>query len=638
LETEEAVSSKQQAARGKFIWVLTSVLGLLVLTEALFYLAGQAGGPIDFDVGPSTGVYLDGFTQSEERPPVSFRWTGSRASIDLPFDVPSSERGQGRLHLRYARFLDQYARARVYLSGEQVAAFDVRPGRFRTHTIPITYSKAPLRLEIVTEDPDPSHLGIAVDWIRLEGHRWQLPMSNVAPRLLVAGGFVLGLLSGLGTFRSFWVGLGLGLAQVLGLIFDPFGLAHVSSKIVLPGLLMAALVVIGIRVGKASKWIALLFLTSFLLKGMGIFHPSYFYPDVRNHRRYVYAFDQAEGSIPERGITAQKHVRTAYPRHVAGRAYAFPYSPLFFVPFTGLTSDPHRVEDALKHAALAAAAAEVVAVYLLAGLILGRAPAVAASLIAVFLPPMYSRLFLAMWPTIVGHLLDIIAICAAAYLAGAPSSFRRLTGFGVAVFASFLTYISSLFNLTSFIGFFAVLQRKLTWRVLAVGAGAGVVTILLLYYSFTLTFIEEILPNLPSANSDASKTSPFVGTLMAFDRLRHFYGFGVLALAMAGIVIIRRYCTPHGFRTLAAYGLSFLFLIALRGLSLGFFKDLKEILYMGPWIAVTAGMSIASLASRGRPGRTAAALIVCSLVIYWSGKYIEYFTAYASLAGLETID
>ncbi len=624
--------------RATVIKTAASLLGLLLITEGLICLAAYVGGPIDFDVGPSTGDYLDGFTESEERPPVSFRWTGTRATIDLPFIASPSGSDQGRLHLRYARFLDEHARVRVYLSGHQVASFSARPGRFRTHSIPFRYKGGPLRLEFVTEDPSPSHLGIAMDWVRLERLPSPRPISNFAPRMLVCGGFLLGLLAGFSVAGSFYVGLSLGFIQAMAFAFDPFGLAHVSSKIVLPGLLLAAIVAVGGRTRRASKWIALFFLISFLIKGTGIFHPSYFYPDVRNHRRYVYAFAQAEGTIPERGVAAQMQVRTAYPRRVAGRDYAFPYSPLFFIPFTWLATDPHLVEDALKYAALAAAAAEVVAVYVLAALTLGRAPAVAASLLAVFLPPMYSRLFLAMWPTIVGHLLDVFAICAAAGLAAHPSSLRRLAGFGAATFASFLTYISSLFNLTSFIGFFALLQRKLTWRVLAIGAGAGLATVLLLYSSFTATLLNEILPNLSSVSSGDAETPPLVGTLMAFDRLRHFYGLGVLALAGAGIVLARRSCLPGGFRTLLAYGLSFLFLVALRGLAGGLFKDLKEIVYVGPWIAVTAGASVASLANRGRSERIGAALIVCGLVIYWSGKYGEYFAAYASLAGLDKLD
>ena len=195
--------------RATVIKITIAILGLLLITEGFFYLAAQAGGPIDFDVGPSTGAYLDGFTESEERPPVSFRWTGSQATIDLPFIASSSDSAQGRLHLRYARFLDENARVRVYLSGQQVASFNVRPGRFRTHSVPITYKEGPLRLEIVTEDPNPSHLGLAMDWVRLEAPSWRLPISNFAPRMLVCGGFLLGLLAGFGVVGSFCVGLSL---------------------------------------------------------------------------------------------------------------------------------------------------------------------------------------------------------------------------------------------------------------------------------------------------------------------------------------------------------------------------------------------------------------------------------------------
>ena len=92
-----------------------------------------------------------------------------------------------------------------------------------------------------------------------------------------------------------------------------------------------------------GRWVVPLFLAGYLLKGAGVFHPGFFYPDVQNHGRYVAAYAAAEGSVAERGIAAQRQVATAYPRFVAGRPYAFPYSPLFFVPFTWLGTDSARV-------------------------------------------------------------------------------------------------------------------------------------------------------------------------------------------------------------------------------------------------------------------------------------------------------
>ena len=44
---------------------------LLLFTEGLLYLASFPAGAVNFDVGPSTGAYLTGFSDSEERPPVS---------------------------------------------------------------------------------------------------------------------------------------------------------------------------------------------------------------------------------------------------------------------------------------------------------------------------------------------------------------------------------------------------------------------------------------------------------------------------------------------------------------------------------------------------------------------------------------
>ena len=137
----------------------------MLATEALLYVASFAHGPLSFDIGPSTGAYLSGFTESEERPPVTFRWTGRQATIDLPLAVTA---GSGTLVVRYARFLERTSRVRIYLSGQQVASFAARSGRFRTQRFPVTFPRGPLRIDFLTEDPDPSRLGIALDWIRIE--------------------------------------------------------------------------------------------------------------------------------------------------------------------------------------------------------------------------------------------------------------------------------------------------------------------------------------------------------------------------------------------------------------------------------------------------------------------------------------
>ena len=317
------------------MWRPAAALAVLLLaTEALFGLASFASSPLTIDIGPSTGAYLTGFTESEERLPVTFRWTGERASVAAPVAVSP---GPATLVIRYARFVDETVRVRVYVSGAQAGSFLARPGRFRTERLPIMLPGGPLEIRFISETTEPRRLSIAVDWIRLEEARSFLLLHALGPRLLVMAVSLISLWLGFGLMISFGLGLALSISQALWFALDPFGLAHVSAKIAVAAVLFTAACALVIRMldrQPMRRWVPLIFLLGYLLKGVGIFYPSYFYPDVRNHRRYVYAFARAEGSIPERGLAAQMEVRTAYPRRIAGKQYALPYSPLLFIPFT----------------------------------------------------------------------------------------------------------------------------------------------------------------------------------------------------------------------------------------------------------------------------------------------------------------
>ncbi len=159
-------------------WRLAAALvGLLLATEALFGLASFARAPLTIDIGPSTGAYLAGFSDSEERLPVTFRWTGERAVIAPPVTVAP---GPGALVIRYARFVDETVRVRVYVSGTQAGSFLARPGRFRTQRVPMTLPSGPLQISLLSETAEPRRLGIAVDWIRIEQGRSQ---KSEVPRI-----------------------------------------------------------------------------------------------------------------------------------------------------------------------------------------------------------------------------------------------------------------------------------------------------------------------------------------------------------------------------------------------------------------------------------------------------------------------
>jgi len=607
--------------------VRVAFLGLatLLLGEAARELASFAQAPLDFDVGPSTGSYLPGFTESEERLPLTFRWTTERASILVPLQGASEG---ATLQLRYARFLQGNASVRLFLNGEPIASFSARPGRFRTYEIPASFSAdEPLLLEILVDDPHPSKLGLAVDWIRIEGARFRLPLSALAPRVFPAAVFLLTVFLGFSLRASAAIGGGVALAQAIWFASDPFGMVHAEAQIAIVGLTATALLAVGFR-----RSVPLLFLLGYMLKGAALFHPSYFYPDVRLHRRHLEAFEAASGGILERGIAAQKVAETAYPRRIAGRDYAFPYSPVFYLPFTLLDRDPRGIEAAMKHVGLVLAALELPLVFLLARALVGAEVAVWAALLTVFLPPVVNRLLYAQWPTMAGHFFDVLAILLAARMARAASVTKSMLLYGASGLAAGILYLSSLINLSLFSALLAYFERKRMPALLLFWGLVATAAIVLVYLPFTVVFFTEILPALASGEGGGTENRP-AGFAVALLRVTFFYGIGFPAIAIAGFLLVWRDGEKWAGKILAAYGLSFLGLLVLRAVS-GMFKDLKEFVYVGPFVAVTVGVALDSLWRRGRWGRLAAVLVAAGLIGFGLAKYGEYFREHTGLAGL----
>ena len=182
------------------------VLGLvlvLVVALAARHVAALTNPALEFDVGPSTGSYLEGFTESEERVPVTFRWTRERASVALPLAGTGPD---AVLHLRFARFLDTTATVRLFVDGAPQGEFSARSGRFRTLELPLVLRGEATKISFLVEDPDPERLGIAIDWLRIENTRWQVPATTLRPTVLLIGIFLLAL--ALGFSPPLAIGLG----------------------------------------------------------------------------------------------------------------------------------------------------------------------------------------------------------------------------------------------------------------------------------------------------------------------------------------------------------------------------------------------------------------------------------------------
>jgi len=603
---------------------VAALLGVLAASEGLFALAAARQAAVTVDVGPSTGALGSGFTESEERPPLTFRWTRRTATLDVPVTTSG---GAATIRLRAARFLDQPATVRVFVSGRPAGAFTATPGGFRIHRLTADVPPGPLRLELLSASAGAEDLGVALDWVRVEGPAWRV--AGWAPRALVAAGVLAAMAGGFGAAGAALAGLGLAALVALFAAFDPFAAAHASGHLVVGAAALPAAVAVALRGMPGRRFVVLIVLAGYVIKGGGVFHPRYFYPDVRNFGRYVEALGEGEGTLAERGRAAQVRTNTAYPRFVGGRPYAFPYSPLFFLPFTALGHDRPRVEEALKHAALAATTLEVVAVFVLARTVGGAGSGIAAALLAAFLPPLFNRLLFAMFATIAGHLLDVAAIAAAARAVRAPTARAWRTTFAFTL-AALLTYVSSLFNLTAFFAALAALERRGAKLLIGIAAAAATVTVALLYIPFVLVFVREILPAALAGGGSAAAASP--GAALA--RVPLFYGLAYPMLTAAGIVLVARRASPAGRNAVLAYAAALAVLVTLRAFGAGLFKDLKEIEFAGPLVALGTGAVIEEIAGRGRAGKWAAAMVTVGLIAFGLSRFREYLTTHTPLVGL----
>jgi hypothetical protein len=610
---------------------VAAVAGISLIT---FLLTGIPvhDDPVVFQLGPNDHRYLEGFAPhyEVENGAVGTHWTTYHARIDLPLVLE----GPAEMIYRFSRVFGEAAEAEVTLAGRTVDRFSARGGAVETRRIPLhALSSTPLSIGFDVDSHERRNLGLKLDWIAVapgaEGRLSLLGEARLLLALLAAFLFAL--------FR--WGGLGFRGAAASSLVFvtvavavmhrDVFGLAHVAAELALP--LVAFSMVAGLYLRRKPKGALVLplFVAGYLLRGYGLFHPSTFYGDVANARDYVEAFRETSGSLAERGVETQRKTNVGYPRNVAGKDYAFPYSPLYFLPF-GLARTPGGIEDAVRHGGLAASALETLPIFWLGSIIFSPPAGVLASLLWAFSPPVFSRLLLALHATVVGSFLDTLAISSVLLLSFEPRSLRRLgTVFG-ATLASLLAYTSSLFSMGAFFLFESVLERRLALKLLGVLAIAGTLTVTWLYWPFLVAFFGEILPamvsGLPGPAGDASPAP----LRAALSRIPLFYGFLYPPLALAGLVLARRHADVRGFRILAAWGLAFLLMVSLRAFGGGVFKDIKEIELAAPLVAILSGACLAALGRRGRKGMLAAGVLTIALALFGLARYRSYLELYAS--------
>ena len=598
---------------------LLAALAFLGLFAGLLDLAGRLRQPIMVDIGPSTGRYGSGFEESEETPPTTSRWTRQIAGFDIPLEVDASP---VRFSLRAARYLDTPTLIKVTVGGNTFASFEQPRGRQRIQEIEAPLPDGPLNLELASDDPN---LGMALDWIRIDGARWRIPKNEWTIWVLPLGIFAALWLSGATLPTTAMATTAVLSALAVVAAKDPFGFVHSMRDVALPTLVLSGLTALRFR-GQTSVVLAVM--ATVLLKGGFLFHPNYFYNDVRQNDRYVGALRSYQGSIMERSRQAQVDLGVGYPRIVAGKKYAFPYSPLFYLPFTLLPADRDVVVRAIKQVALFSTVVEVVLAFCLARLLLPES-AVAAAWFTFAFPILTSRMLYAMWSTLAGHALDLLVLVLAVPALEKPRDRKTTALLFASVLATFLTYVSSLFTTSAFLIALALFATDSRWRLIGVWLVAASAVVFGLYGDFTLSLVREILPALASGSTGAlaaSSSPQNPGSLLdAFSRIVLFSGYSFPLLAGAGLIVVARRHDAAA-TVLKAYALAFFSLVVLRGLSFGLFKDLKEIEYAGPGFALLSAVALGQI-----KGRTARLLVATGLVAAGMWMQLAHFERWSQL-------
>lgn len=284
----------------------------------------------------------------------------------------------------------------------------------------------------------------------------------------------------------------------------------------------------------------------------------------------------------------------------------------------------------MRHLGLILAALEVLLAFWLGRLALGERVGLIAAVLAAFLPPFASRVLLAMWPTMMAHVFEVLAIGAALLYLRAPASRKRLAILALLTLAAFLTYISSLFNICLFLGCLGLIERRRALALWSVLVATASLTVVLLYLPFTQLFVTEILPALVANPAVAGQGgAQAAGPLAALARIPLFFGWAIPLLALAGLWLVRRNAAPETRSVLWAYALTVLALFMLRAFGGALFKDLKETTFMVTLIAILCAVTLDALARRGRHGMVAAVLVIVGLTAFGLGRYRGYVETYA---------
>ena len=610
---------------------LERLAGIALLLPVVAAWMGSSGPRIiDFNLGPGDTPYLEGFLPAYEiDEKLATHWTTYDATIALPLRV---EGGPVNVVYRYARVFGETAEIEVDVSGVPIDRFSRRGGAFEERHGSLAVLDTPLSFAVRCDSHERQNMGIKLDWVRFDlGDQSSVRLIGWAfwqPIVITLMLLVVWIASGAGVARAATLTAPLALALGFGLWSDPW-LTHRLVRGLAIAVPLFGLAVLGIgrliKVDRATLRLVFGFmLVAFLVRAAAVNHPDFYYSDLRTHARLV-------GFVHEAGLDFLVSPSSVITEHnvwvteAYGQTYAFPYTPMFHLPFAFFDLGYDALVLTLKLAAAAISTVPIALVWAFSRSFGFASPVpVVGAILMVVIPTYSSRLSYAFLPSLFGHAVDIAFVYwIFRNLAGLAERRQWLVG-GVLVACSQLAYVSGVINISLFVAGLAVLavffagehRRQLALRVLGMGAVGGLIAFAVFYRDF-LPMVTDVTSRMVGGVAAESRY-PITGFFeTTAKRSYEFFGllYPLLAAVGLGLMFVRR--VPR--LVFSAWILTYFLLLLGRAKIPDVFLHGHETLFLTPFVCITSAVLLAELLHRGGARRLAGAGILLALTVigFW---------------------
>lgn len=609
-----------------------SLMVLVLLAASVFALILARSGPKLFvNLGPGDAPFARGFRGGWERDgpradgDTAFRWTEDGARLVVPVRAT----GTLRARLRVARFTRTPAEITLLGNGRTLAAWTQHPLGWRIREVALGEWDGPLELQFrsTAEGDDP--LGVALDWVELDGRARPDRTVWLRLALLLVGAPVVvwTFTRSAGTAALFGSGLLLAGAVAVGLDWLG-GLIALTSAAVPAVLVTAAIGAAGVAARRRFPDQRALVVpwAGALVVLLALSHPFFYYPDVDTHAKLV----DALGAQPSLALDPRPYQAGtgAWTRGIGGRRVPFPYSPAFHVLAWPIAQVVGSVA-AIKTLAVTALGLTLLLAHALARAV-GLSPpwSVVAQVVVCLLPVTASRLTLALYPALLAQALELGLLLAIARALPLRRT-RETLAIALLLAAVEAAYTGSLLSVPIIVVCIALseaLQQRgaSAARLLSAWALAAALVVSVQYRHFLPILWHDVLPHASAVADDDA--APAV--VAALRRLTIFFDHVHPGLALLGVLALRGPSTARRvWRAAIASGLA---LLVLRYAWPALFRDAKEVELLAAPVAVAMAAGWSWMWTRGW-GRVAT-IATAAWVVSWGALravalYAERFVA-----------